>query len=88
MNIRRFQALNGKFNIQKILLYHIMKLCRQKLYLYSPGPVYVYSRAVKKDHYKRLLHVYFTALLLLLTCMQIYYPTKNTLAVKKVVAKT
>jgi len=56
MNLRRFQASNVNLTLEIFLLYHIRKY-EQKLYLVSPGPLHVYSGAVKKGplNYKRLL---------------------------------
>jgi len=49
MNLWRFQASNGKFKIWNIFTWPYKEICWQKLYLCSPGPLHVYSGAVKKD---------------------------------------
>jgi len=60
------------FNIQNIFTLLYKEICYQKLYLSSPGPLHVYSGAVKNDHLTikdYYVHVYFTTLVLI--CMQI-----------------
>jgi len=72
MNLRRFQASNVNLTFEIFLLYHIRKDV-DKNYLFSPGPLHLYSGAVKKDHLTikdYYVHVYFIALVLII-CMQI-----------------
>ena len=58
MNLRRFQASNVDLTFEIFLLYHIRKYDNKNyICLISPGPLHVYSGAVKKGplNYKRLL---------------------------------